>query len=43
MYLKLVVIDPSAQGDGIAINSGVKKVNQQRCALLYYTVRAPRG
>ena len=24
MHLELVVIEPSAQGDGIAINSGVK-------------------
>ena len=27
MHLELVVIEPSAQGDGMAINSGVKYSN----------------
>ena len=36
MHLELVVIEPSARGDGIAINSGVKILESH----LYMTKRA---
>jgi hypothetical protein len=36
--------EPPIPSDRKAIGSRIVfKVNQQRCALLYYTVRAPRG